>query len=283
MSVPVPGGESPSISPSPSNVSTTPSSGYVPSPSSGSNTSSPSNYTPSPIQSPSSSSTLSPSPTLTPSPSSDNSTTPVPSPSSSDGGTTDTGPSPSSSDGGTTNTGPSPSSSDGGTTDVGPSPSSSDGGTTDVGPSPSPSDSDYIAPSPSIIVTVPSPSSIEIATTASPQAINTSSQTPQTPILQDHPVFPIIALVLFGVCLFVITVFRKEIRKMTFRRDAYHTIDTPMSAEMANVHAALDEDDGASTDGYMFPEESEDEHIAEKQVPEIPVNSYENENVNDLI
>ena len=269
MSVPVPGGESPSISPSPSNVSTTPSSGYVPSPSSGSNTSSPSNYTPSPIQSPSSSSTLSPSPTLTPSPSSDNSTTPVPSPSSSDGGTTDTG--------------PSPSSSDGGTTDVGPSPSSSDGGTTDVGPSPSSSDSDYIAPSPSIIVTVPSPSSIEIATTASPQAINTSSQTPQTPILQDHPVFPIIALVLFGVCLFVITVFRKEIRKMTFRRDAYHTIDTPMSAEMANVHAALDEDDGASTDGYTFPEESEDEHIAEKQVPEIPVNSYENENVNDLI
>jgi len=64
---------------------------------------------------------------------------------------------------------------------------------------------------------------------------------------------------------------------MTFRRDAYHTIDTPSpETEMANVHAALDEEDGASTDGYTFPEESEDE-----QVPEIPVNSHEN--VNDLI
>lgn len=66
-------------------------------------------------------------------------------------------------------------------------------------------------------------------------------------MLQDHPVFPIIALVVFGICMLVIVVFRKEVKKMTFRRDAYHTIyerspSNTDSSYTVEVPASADED-----------------------------------------
>lgn len=71
----------------------------------------------------------------------------------------------------------------------------------------------------------------------------------------------------------VIFVFRKEIRKMTFRREAYHTIDEPSPfTEMTTVEQSEPRDSNtveqdADTDGYEFPEDSEEEQRSESGQP----------------
>lgn len=65
---------------------------------------------------------------------------------------------------------------------------------------------------------------------------------------------------------------------MTFRREAYHTIDEPTPfTEMANIErsASIDEET-SDTDGYEFPEDSADAADSEDS-------AQGNPDVNDLI
>ena len=79
----------------------------------------------------------------------------------------------------------------------------------------------------------------------------------------------------------IIVLFRKEIRKLTFRREAYHTIDEPTPfTEMANIErSASNDEETADTDGYEFPENSSDSEQALEE-PNQPDNE---DRVNDLI
>lgn len=151
---------------------------------------------------------------------------------------------------------------------ISPSPSESHNSTSNATPSPSPVAS-FIddAPSPSsdiIIDTSPSLAS----TTVPPMIAPGSSQSQDNFMLQDHPVFPIIALVVFGICMLVIVVFRKELKKMTFRRDAYHTIHErsplgPGSSYPVELPASTDEDDTHTVPAKSIemPEKQPDEDM----------------------
>jgi hypothetical protein len=97
-------------------------------------------------------------------------------------------------------------------------------------------------------------------------------------IITDNPIFPSVAIVIFSICMVIIILFRKEIRKMTFRREAYHTIDEPTPfTEMANIErSASIDDEMTDTDGYEFPEDSAGAADSENS-------AIEKTDVNDLI
>ena len=129
---------------------------------------------------------------------------------------------------------------------------STDNETTPASPA-TPSPTEQVVPSP---LFAPSPlTNISVApgTASKPWSPSPLALSPQ--LVDDGSVVPMVALLIFALVMGVIFTFRKHIHKITFRRNAYHTIDEGAPEQELTMVGPISTDTDIIDDGKITEED----------------------------